>query len=532
MRYKIFCFTIFFFTFFQESFSQYELDWVRTWGARDSNDMRTFLDDARCMVETSDGGIVVAGSSAKSREKYIAVVKFSKYGELLWNRVFKNDTISSAESILETKDGCLLVAGYCWRPSSPHDMQGFVVKLNQNGKTVWEKMYGGQADDAFRQIIKLKESGFAVTGYNYSNPFRQANFWLVKLNEDGTIIWENTYGGSRDEMANCLVQTYDGGFAMAGLKKAWQDSTRIFLVRVDASGQEISQNELWHHEWDVGSSMVETTDSGIVIVGYSRTVAIIDYDVFMMKLNKNGNEVWRRIYGWSDWEEATSVVQTYDDDLAVAGFLKSANEQISNFWVVKFNKYGKKKWGKVYETKSLDYVNTLIETKDKGLVLAGSTYIDGLNGWDFAILKFSNVKKSEFNFETTFDTRYDSIMSVTKDTVLLELCANGISQLDSMKIFINNSLFLDSTIVYRDLPDTIPALQNDSSTFDSVFFFYIDSTISSQEHLISKCDVPIKKSLPLSRGKNTIIFEATDKRGQKFRIQRIIFYLPVSALRW
>jgi len=101
----------------------------------------------------------------------------------------------------------------------------------------WSKTYGGTQSDLAKSMVQTEDGGFAIAGWTYSFGAGGTDFWLVKTDGNGNMEWNKTYGGTRDDVAHCVVQTNDGGFALAGYTDAFgAGATDFLLIRTDVSG--------------------------------------------------------------------------------------------------------------------------------------------------------------------------------------------------------------------------------------------------------------------------------------------------------
>ncbi len=102
---------------------------------------------------------------------------------------------------------------------------------------IWDRAYGGRDGDGATCLIQTTDGGYAVAGYTRSKGAGDGDFWVIMLDKKGKMVWDRTYGGSDSDWANCLIQTTDGGYAVAGWTKSkgaggqdWQDFWIIKLA--------------------------------------------------------------------------------------------------------------------------------------------------------------------------------------------------------------------------------------------------------------------------------------------------------------
>ena len=289
-------------------------------GKMEWNQTYDYLLNAAGLVQTSDGGYVMAGDSYTTKEGYwgitypqgIMLVKTDLNGNVKWSQTYK-DWSGGASSMVQTNDGGYVIAG-------SSDNSGFLIKSDSSGKIQLKKTYGEpNKHNSFSSVIQTGDGGYAAAG---TTNFNDTNaFWLVKTDGYGNVMWSQTYG-SGDNQANSVVQTADGGYALVG---------HTFTYSADGFSS-------WSNVW-------------------------------LVKTDSLGNMVWNQTYG--GYAYVYSLIQTSDGGLAFAG------NTPSSAWLVKLDAAGNAEWNQTYPKTHYGDVsaNCLIETSDGGFALAGS--------WDF-----------------------------------------------------------------------------------------------------------------------------------------------------
>jgi hypothetical protein len=160
------------------------------------------------------------------------------------------------------------------------------------------------------------------------------DFWLVKTDTAGTLLWDKTYGGTEDDHAYSVVETSDGGYVLAGSTDSFGAGDRDFwLVKTNSTGHMLWDRTYGGTGWEVAYSVVQTLDGGYAIAGYTDSFGAGDRDFWLVKTDSAGNTLWNQTYGGTDDEEARSVVQTSDEGYALAGVTRISG--VPYFWLVK-----------------------------------------------------------------------------------------------------------------------------------------------------------------------------------------------------
>ena len=161
-------------------------------------------DFANSMIQTNDGGYVIAGSG------FANLVKTDSNGNQQWTNTYG----VWATSIVETTDGGYAIAG--WTHSfGAGGADACLIKTDSAGNMVWNKTYGGASDDLVGSVVETDEGGYAIAGSSGSAGI-WSDAWLIKTDGSGNHQWNKTYGGASNDHASSVVQTNDGGYAIAG----------------------------------------------------------------------------------------------------------------------------------------------------------------------------------------------------------------------------------------------------------------------------------------------------------------------------
>jgi len=132
-----------------------------------------------------------------------------------WEKTFGGSDWDMAYSLIQTKDGGYAVAGGIFSYGEEEE-DFWVIKLDINGKKVWDKTFGGSSWDIATALIQTKDGGYAVAGITESFGAGGGDFWVIKLDINGKKVWDKTFGGSNDDSAWSLIQADDGCYLIAG----------------------------------------------------------------------------------------------------------------------------------------------------------------------------------------------------------------------------------------------------------------------------------------------------------------------------
>jgi len=200
---------------------------------------------------------------------------------------------------------------------------------------------------------------------------------LVKANSfEPTVVWSRIYGGSEFELGTSLIQTIDGGYALLGDTNSYgAGGYDLWLVKTDCEGHQVWTKTYGGEDTEVTNhtnSLQQTSDGGFVIVGRTESFGMGSSDILLIKTDAAGTMEWNKTFGSGNWEEAYSVFQTSDGGYAIAGFTGSPLSGYTQIYIIKTDAFGNKLWDKTYNVRDLDYATDIIELTD-GYIVVGNT---------------------------------------------------------------------------------------------------------------------------------------------------------------
>ena len=395
-------------------------------------------DRANSIQQTSDGGYIVAGSIESNNGDVTGnhggwdywVVKLDSNGNIIWQKSLGGSGIDEAQSIQQTTDGGYIVAGISdSNDGDVTDNHGYfnywVVKLDASGNIIWQKSLGGSGIDEAQSIQQTTDGGYIVAGMSSSkNGDVTGNhggwdYWVVKLDASGNIIWQKSLGGTGEDYTFSIQQTSDTGYIVAGYSDFNDGDVTgnhgngdYWVVKLDANGNIIWQKSLGGSSWDVANCIQPTGDGGYVVAGVSSsndgdvTGNHGGWDYWVAKLDANGNIIWQKSLGGSGNDEAKSIQQTTDEGYIVAGVSYSNDGDVTgnhgngDNWVVKLDANGNIIWQKSLGGSGNDVAQSIQQTTDGWYIVAGmSSSNDGdvtgnHGGWDYWVVKLKPAASS------------------------------------------------------------------------------------------------------------------------------------------
>lgn len=307
-----------------------------------------------------------------------------------WVRVYGGSNSDVARSIQETSVGGYIVAGYT-SSFGVGNNDIWILKLEDDGQISWQKTFGGNGVDQAYAVQETSDGGYVITGYTNSFGAGSNDIWVLKLGNDGTIHWGKTYGGSDSDVAYDIQQTSDGEYIVAGCTRSFGDGdTDILVLKLDSSGNIIWQKTNGGTRTDDEAwSVRETFDGGFVVAGNTYSCGLGLRDILVLKLDSLGDLVWEKGYGGSKYDHAKSIEPTPDGGYIISGHSSDFVTGGGNIRILKLDIDGNLSWYKTFGGSHLDRSSSIHQTTDGGYIVAGTTLSFGAGSEDMWLTKLS-----------------------------------------------------------------------------------------------------------------------------------------------
>ena len=353
--------------------------WNKTYGG-------VLSDYAYSIAQTPDNGFILAGStySFGNGSSDFWLVKTDASGNMQWSKNYGDIGNDEAHAIAMAHDGGYVVLGTT-NSFGAGSADFWLVKTDQSGDILWNRTYGGVGDDDAWSIEVTADGDLILAGWTTS--FGGADFWLVKTDQSGNVLWNKTYGGPLLEILSSVQIVSDGGYVLIGSAYSSDGDSDFWLVKTDSSG-----NEEWNQTYggasnDFGFSIVETFDNGFAVAGSTSSYGSGIYDFWLIRTDQSGNPLWNKTYGGLGYDEAWSIMQTTNRGLVLTGWTESVGIGSSDCWLVATDPIGKVQLNVTFGGADCDYSYFALQSIDGNFTVAGETRSFGEGDSDFLLFK-------------------------------------------------------------------------------------------------------------------------------------------------
>ncbi len=405
-------------------------------------------DHAYSVELTNDGGYIIVGTTtsfgAGSFDVYL--IKANLNDSVQWTKTFGGVHDDLGYAVSQTSDGGYIITGYSDINGTGY-YDAFLLKTDSSGNEMWSKSYGSSYYDVGYSVAQTSDNGFLFVGSTGPN-----NMLVIKTDALGDTIWTRTFdSGNGNASGYSVKQTMDGGYIITGYMDVIYSA--ICLIKIDDNGNIVWVNTYSGSMGESGRDVIQASDSGYIVTGTTHSFGVDQWgDICLIKTDINGMLTWAKTYGTSYQETGYSIQQTSDGGYIVVGSRGNFPQNIANVHLIKTDNLGDTLWTKLFGRMHDDKCYSVKQALDGSYILAGYSMSIGS---DFYLIKTDsngnsncNVKDSEVIvtspiFQVSAPVIFiGSGLNVTSLTfisgtggTLVDLCSVGIQELIIAKTF-------------------------------------------------------------------------------------------------
>jgi hypothetical protein len=478
------------FMHFNMLFSQApQIEWQKAFGGDGTEILYSFL-------PTADNGNIISGTSSSGvsgdkTEPLVSfpdigqdfwIIKTDSLGEIIWQKSIGATNLQRNPKIIQTTDGGYLISG-----DSNSDIAGnktensygysdlWIIRLDSTGNILWDRTLGGNSYDYYPTAIQTTDGGFLIGGTSSSvisgnktenyvgyGPFvfePNEDYWIIKLNDSGTIEWQNTIGGNSTDVLRDMLNTPDGGYLLGGISYSMASGDKTEDSRGFSDYWVVKLDNLGNVTWDktIGGARPENlnafeiTNDGYLLAGTSSSpisgdkteapLAVGYEDFWIQKLDFSGNLLWQKVIGGLGNDFLEDVVVDNNGNFLLGGFSnsdisynKTENSRgLDDFWVVKINSDGTVLWDKTIGGSQYDGVSSLAYSHNDDSFVIGGASRSSISGdktefsrglIDYWVVKLISESLTTNNFNDTLISAHPNPTTNTVHIVLPKVYKN------------------------------------------------------------------------------------------------------------
>lgn len=312
------------------------IQWTKTYGGPG--------EEVDCYVhQTFDAGYIITArtTSFNVASADVYLIKTDSMGGVEWTNTIGGNNWDEGHSVIQTPDSGFVHVGFTTSyGAGSHDF--YLIRNDKTGSTDWTKSYGGGGVDNGHLIISALNGGYIILGETTSFGAGGYDYYLIKTDVSGNVEWSKTYGGTGDDHGWDIKATNDSCYILAGFSNSFgAGDNDVYLIKVTMNGDVI-----WSKTYDnsgadnSGLAIRQTNDLGFIIAGETAVNGSDSADVYLLKTDVNGIPQWSSTFGGQGDDGSQSVVQTSDKGYFISGYTNSFGEGDWDFYLIKTDSMG------------------------------------------------------------------------------------------------------------------------------------------------------------------------------------------------
>ncbi len=289
-----------------------------------------------------------------------------------WEKTYGGPGDEEGHSIIALNDYSYYIVAGKTNSFGSGGFDVYLIKIDDDGDLLWERTYGGERDDWGESVCEAQDGGYLIAGCTASYGAGGYDVYLIKVAEDGGLEWTKTYGGSGDDFGHEVIVTRDGGYLVVGSTRSYgAGGEDVYLLKLDGNGDTVWVRVLGGAGDDCGYSVVQVSDGSYVVVGSTTSEGSGGKDVYLVKISEHGNFIWSRTYGGVEDDEGYDVRCAAVAGFILTGYTQSFGSGGADVYVVKADSIGKREWEGYYGGEGDDCGIVILERAREEYLVAG-----------------------------------------------------------------------------------------------------------------------------------------------------------------
>jgi len=289
-----------------------------------------------------------------------------------WNKTFGGTRYDLGTGIKITEDGGYVFVGI--KDAAFYDDGGdcWLVKIDGNGNIQWEKTFGGRDSEIAADVCCTNDNGYAIAYSTRSFGAGDMDVGVIKTDANGNEQWNTTYGGTGHDQATSILQTSDTGYIVSGMTKSFGDN-EAWLFKIDQDG-DLQWNKTYGDHDDTGEYFMEvlqTTDGGFIAAGRNYLSGGANSDMYVVRTDAAGEIVWEKQLGGPFSDGCLGITQTTDGGYCLTGQSSPSMTTLEDISLFKIDSMGNELWSRFYGSPFFDTGASVIQWPDGGYLIAG-----------------------------------------------------------------------------------------------------------------------------------------------------------------
>ena len=288
-------------------------------------------------------------------------------------------------SIIQLHDSSFIILG-----SIDNDI--LLTKTNRYGELDWQQSIGGSQEDIANHIYSTLDGGYVISGETESYGNGGKDIWLIKTNQSGLMDWNVCLGTNNNDQAGQAIQTQDGGFILVGGKaQNSNNNTNVWLIKTNSQGDTTWTQSFGGSESDSGTDILVEENGGYVIVGDTESYGNGGKDIYVIKTDLYGEQEWSKTYGGGSDDSGQSIIKASDGGYIIRYIVESFGAGNSSVGILKISQDGDEIWSKTIGGSYGIPGNSLQHIDNGNYIMICSLFDYGNNSFNSYLLQFNDT---------------------------------------------------------------------------------------------------------------------------------------------
>ncbi|NYB51556.1 MAG: hypothetical protein HVN35_03185 [Methanobacteriaceae archaeon] len=352
--------------------------WIKTYGSSDN-------ETGYMVINAIKNGYIALGSREISSDTEVYLMDLNTLGVTSRQNTFGGNGNDYGYSLRRALSGGYILIGKT-NSYGLGNYDAWFVKVNEDMKPAYNVTYGGAGNDAVYSFKETKDSRYILAGNTTSFGSGSSDVYLLKVDPNGQMQWQQVFGGSGEEWGKSVLQSQNANYWILGSTNSYgSGGYDFYLVETNPEGSLIMNKTFGGIGDDYGDSIVENVDGSFLLTGSTNSIGSGQFDALIIKTDQFGNEIWNKTFGGEKDDIVTFSRETADHGYLIIGNTNSFGSGKIDMFVMKTDRSGNIEWNKTFGGYGDDYASFILETADNGYLLIGTT-TSTANGFKSIIL--------------------------------------------------------------------------------------------------------------------------------------------------
>jgi len=329
------------------------------------------IEQLRTVIQTESGNLYLAGyaDTIQNGNVDFTFSKLDKFGNLIFTKYFGSEWVDNCLNMNICQNGEIIMCGEAY--TNNINLDGKLIRVDTLGNIIWQTQIGElQKNESIKYVEETQDGNFIACGFK-TDSFASNDFWFIKLDASGNLLWQKTFGTKKNNTANMCIELSNGNYTVSGDNQSPANDYNVGLVMTDNNGNLIWQKSFGDSLQNGSQGVFESTDHQIIVYGETEKTHFSTFDNLLSKIDFSGNLLWTKKFGGIKSDALFNGIEVADG-FVFTGYSNSYNSGPLNLSIVKTDTLGIELWTRNFGSNGIDIGYSIIKSKlNDGYYVAG-----------------------------------------------------------------------------------------------------------------------------------------------------------------